>query len=86
MNWKPPMGWDWISCNVAMKREVAEEIGLWDEYLGPGTDFPAADDNDYLLRAEALDIKMATTPEAIVTHTYGYRYNQQLIKHVRNYN
>jgi glycosyltransferase involved in cell wall biosynthesis len=86
MEGKPPPGWDWISCNVALRREIADKIGFWDEYLGPGTDFPAADDTDYLLRAEALDIKMATTPQAVVTHTYGYRYNQQLIKHIRNYN
>lgn len=85
MDGTPPPGWDWISCNVALKREVAERIGDWDEYLGPGTEFPAADDTDYLLRAEALNVKMATTPRAVVTHTYGYRYNQQLIKHIRNY-
>ena len=85
MGGTPPPGWDWISCNVAIRREVADSIGLWDEYLGPGTEFPAADDTDYLLRAEALNVIMATTPRAVVTHTYGYRYNQQLIKHVRNY-
>lgn len=86
MGRKPPRGWCWISCNVAIKREVALGIGKWDEHLGPGTEFPAADDTDYLLRAEALNIKMATTPKAIVCHTYGYRYNQQLIKHIKNYN
>lgn len=86
MNGTPPPGWDWLSCNVAMTRETADKIGYWDEYLGPGTEFPAADDTDYLLRAEALNIKMATTPRAIVTHTYGYRYNTQLIKHIQNYN
>jgi len=85
MGYTPPTGWDWISCNVALRRDVAEKIGPWDDFLGPGTEFPAADDTDYLLRAEALNIKMATTPKALVTHTFGYRYNQQLLKHLRNY-
>lgn len=85
MSYTPPPGWEWISCNVAITRAAAEAIGPWDEYLGPGTEFPAADDTDYLLRAEALDIRMATTPRAIVYHTYGYRYNRQLWKHSRNY-
>ncbi len=85
MGYTPPAGWEWISCNVAMTRSAAEAIGPWDAYLGPGTEFPAADDSDYLLRAEALNIKMATTPKAVVCHTFGYRYNQQLWKHARNY-
>jgi glycosyltransferase involved in cell wall biosynthesis len=85
MGGTPPPGWDWISSNVAIRREVAGRIGCWDEYLGPGTEFPAADDTDYLLRAESLNIKMAVTPKAVVTHTYGYRYNRQLIQHIRNY-
>lgn len=85
MGYKTPAGWDWISCNVALRKDVAEEIGPWDDFLGPGTEFPAADDTDYLLRAESLNVKMATTPKAIVTHTFGYRYNRQLIKHLRNY-
>jgi len=85
MNFTPPAGWEWISCNVAFRRAVATAVGPWDAYLGPGTEFPAADDTDYLLRAEALGIKMATTPTAVVIHTFGYRYNTQLWKHARNY-
>jgi GT2 family glycosyltransferase len=81
----PPSGWEWISGNVAMRREVAQSIGPWDEHMGPGTAFPVADDTDYLLRAEALGIKMATTPRAIVHHTYGCRYNRQVLRHLRGY-
>ncbi len=81
-----PEGWDWYSCNVALRREVVEQVGPFDEYLGPGADFPAADDMDYKLRLEALGIKMASTPNLVVYHTHGYRYGlQAIIDHQRNY-
>lgn len=82
----PPPGWDWLSCNFAMKPDIARKIGPFDQYLGAGSDFPAAEETDYILRAEALNIKMATTPRAIVVHTYGHRYNRQLVNLIKNYN
>lgn len=86
MNGVPPAGWDWISANIAMRREVANRVGPWDEYMGPGSIFPAADDTDYMLRLEAMGVKMAATPRAIVDHTYGYRYGiRAVIKHHRSY-
>ncbi len=71
---RAPNGFDWISCNVALHVRACEQIGAFDEYLGPGTEFPIGEDTDYKLRAERAGIAMASTPRAIVRHTFGYRY------------
>lgn len=82
----PPEGWNWISCNVGIRREVFSRVGFYDDYLGPGSIFPAADDTDLLLRMEAAGIKMASSPRLVVYHTYGYRYGlRAFIKHQYNY-
>ena len=82
----PPNGWNWISCNVGIRRRVFEAVGLYDEYLGPGSIFPAADDTDLMLRFESAGIKMAATPRLIVHHTYGYRYGTKaFLRHQYNY-
>jgi glycosyltransferase involved in cell wall biosynthesis len=83
---RPPEGWNWISCNLGLRKKVFERIGYYDEYLGPGSVFPAADDTDLLLRIEAAGIKMGSTPRLVVNHTYGYRYGyKSFMKHQYNY-
>src|SRR5690349_5337560 len=74
-----PPGWGWACGNVALRRQVIERVGQFDEYLGPGAIFPAADDNDYRLRLEALGIKMRSTSRAVVYHSYGYRYGLRAV-------
>jgi glycosyltransferase involved in cell wall biosynthesis len=82
---QPPPGWDLISANLSMRRQVFERVGPFDEFLGPGTEFPAADDVDYRLRMEALDIPMLATPRSQVVHN-GYRYGAKAIyRHRMNY-
>jgi glycosyltransferase involved in cell wall biosynthesis len=82
----PPLGWEWIGCNLGFRKWVVEKVGLYDEYLGPGCKIPATEDTDLKLRLEAMNIKMATTPKLIVNHTYGYRYGlKAYIKHQYNY-
>jgi glycosyltransferase involved in cell wall biosynthesis len=83
----PPPGFYWFSANVVMRRKVYEAVGPFDEYLGPGTEFPGAEDTDYMLRVGDLGIPMASTPKAVVDHTYGYRYGwKQVYKYVKSYN
>lgn len=82
----PPPGWNWISCNIGLRRSVFSRVGYYDDYLGPGSVFPAADDTDLLLRMEAAGIKMASSPRLVVYHTYGYRYGlRAFMKHQYNY-
>ena len=82
----PPDGWNLISCNLGLRKDVFKVIGYYDDYLGPGSVFPAADDTDLLLRMEAAGIKMGSTPRMVVNHTYGYRYGlKNFMKHQYNY-
>lgn len=76
---QPPVGWDWIGANFAIRREVAERVGDWDAHLGTGAEFPAAGDMDYRFRVEALGLKMRSTPRAAVDHTYGWRYGWRAV-------
>jgi GT2 family glycosyltransferase len=81
----PPAGWDWIGANFAMRREVARKLGTFDECLGAGADFPAAEDTDYKLRLEAAGVRMLTTPRAAVVHTFGVRKGWALLRSQQNY-
>ncbi len=83
---EPPPGWDWIGGNFAMRRQLIEQCGLFDECLGAGSDFPAAEDTDYKLRLEKLGVKMRSTPRSVVYHTYGFRYGlRAAVQLSRNY-
>ncbi len=82
----PPPGWDWIGSNFALRRCVAVRVGEFDEHLGPGTSFPAAEDADYKLRLEAHGVVVRSTPRAIVSHTSGWRYGYRAVmRHQANY-
>jgi glycosyltransferase involved in cell wall biosynthesis len=81
-----PKEWGWIGANFALRKEAATRIGEFDELLGAGTHFPVGEDVDYMLRAEALGIRMRTTPAARVCHTYGWRYGiVEVMRHQRGY-
>jgi hypothetical protein len=79
-----PPGWDLIGANMAIRRNIFERVGPFDEWLGPGTAFRAGEDIDYRLRMEALDIPMLATPRAKVLHN-GYRYGAKAIYRHRMY-
>ena len=76
---KPPPGWDWITANVAARRDVAQSMGEFDSYLGTGSHFSAGEDTDWRLRLESAQVKMAVTPRSVVTHTYGIRYGVKAV-------
>lgn len=81
-----PEGWDWLTANVAIRRSTAERAGGFDECLGPGTEFPAAEDPDYKMRLEGMNVRMRVTPASVVVHRYGHRYGYgALYRHMRNY-
>jgi hypothetical protein len=81
-----PTGFDWIGCNLALRRSVETCVGGFDEFLGPGTAFPAAEDVDYKLRLEALGVVVRSTPRAVVWHSSGWRYGwRALTRHQKHY-
>jgi GT2 family glycosyltransferase len=54
--------------NMAMYRSAFDEIGPFDERLGPGTAFPASEDSDFAYRALQLGYAIAYEPRAVVHH------------------
>ncbi len=81
-----PNGCYWAGANVAFRRGALEKIGPFDENLGPGTEFPAAEDADLGIRAETAGIRMRFTAESVAYHTNGHRYGiDAIIKHTLAY-
>jgi GT2 family glycosyltransferase len=54
--------------NMGAYRSVFGQVGLFDERLGPGTSFPAAEDNDLGYRLLERGYSICYAPEAIVYH------------------
>jgi GT2 family glycosyltransferase len=56
------------SCHMALYRSAFEEVGGFDERLGPGAPFPSADDNDFGFRLLEAGYRIVYVPEAVVYH------------------
>lgn len=54
--------------NMAIYRSGFDAVGLFDERLGAGGRYPAADDNDFGLRLLEAGFSIVYVPEAIVHH------------------
>jgi GT2 family glycosyltransferase len=54
--------------NVALPRSAHTEVGGFDARLGPGTPFPAAEDNDFGYRLLEAGYRIVFVPEAVVYH------------------
>jgi GT2 family glycosyltransferase len=63
--------------NMAFRRSVVEEIGPFDERLGPGASFPSAEDNDFGFRALEAGYRIQFVPDAVVWHV-GVRLAHEL--------
>jgi GT2 family glycosyltransferase len=64
--------------NIALPRSVLLEIGGYDERLGPGTRFPAAEDHDLSLRLLDAGCEVRHVPAAVVLHR-GWRSRRQRV-------
>lgn len=54
--------------NMAIWRRAFEELGLFDERLGAGAGFPAAEDNDFGYRLLEAGHRVVFAPEAVLWH------------------
>lgn len=64
--------------NMGAHRCVFHEVGLFDERLGPGTAFPAAEDNDLGFRFLEYGYSICYVPEAVVYHRAWRSQHEQL--------
>lgn len=67
-----------FSANMAIRRPAFEEIGPFDERLGPGAEFPSAEDNDFGYRLLEAGCEILFVPQAVLHH-YGVRHGRALI-------
>jgi GT2 family glycosyltransferase len=56
------------SNNMALRKSALEEIGDFDERLGPGTRFPSAEDNDLGFRLLEAGYRIVYVPQAVLYH------------------
>jgi len=54
--------------NMGMYRDAFMRVGGFDERLGPGTRFPAAEDNDLGFRLLDAGLRIVFVPEAVLVH------------------
>jgi GT2 family glycosyltransferase len=54
--------------NMAMHRDATRAVGLFDERLGPGTRFPAAEDNDFGFRLLEAGYRIIHVPASVLYH------------------
>ena len=54
--------------NMALYRSAVETVGFFDERLGPGSRFPASEDNDFGFRLLEAGYHIVYMPEAILYH------------------
>ncbi len=54
--------------SMALYRSAVQEVGLFDERLGPGTAWPAAEDNDLGFRLLEAGYQIVYAPEAVLYH------------------
>jgi GT2 family glycosyltransferase len=67
------------SGNMAMYRSAFDEAGLFDERLGPGTPYPAAEDNDLGFRFLEAGYRILYEPAALVYHR-AWRSEKEFLK------
>src|SRR5437773_2459984 len=56
------------SCHMALYRSAFDQVGGFDERLGPGAPFPSADDNDFGFRLLEAGYRIVYVPEAVLYH------------------
>lgn len=93
-HWKRPMplkdegdllGGSLIGCNMVMKRNIVNSVGMFDENLGAGTPCRAAEDTDYFYRAYLAGVKLEVVPDLVVSHFHGRKNKDEGQKLLRNY-
>jgi hypothetical protein len=71
-----------IGANMAFRRSVLVELGLFDPLVGPGAPVPSGNDIDILYRAFRAGHRVVYTPAPVVYHNHG-RVDEGSLEKVR---
>ncbi|MCW0001161.1 glycosyltransferase family 2 protein [Pararhizobium sp. YC-54] len=74
-----------LGCNMTMHREIALQVGRFDERLGAGSALKSAEDTDYLVRAFQLGIPIEYVPDMTVLHYHGRNTREAIERLHRDY-
>lgn len=74
-----------MGANLAFTADVARMVGPFDERFGAGAPFRAAEDTDFLLRAQALGIAIRYDPGFVVDHYHGRRREDEAVALLAGY-
>ncbi len=74
-----------LGCNMTMHREIALQVGRFDERLGAGSALKSAEDTDYLVRAFQLGIPIEYVPDMTVLHYHGRNSREAIERLHRDY-
>jgi len=72
-------------CNMSFRRSVFNTIGKFDINFGAGRTIPSAEDSDFFYRAFRMNFKMMYSPEVLIYHNHGRRYDEQVTKLLNGY-
>ena len=72
-------------CNMALRRDVIDRIGLFDPGFGAGAPFKAAEDTEYVYRAHRAGIRIEYVPDCLVYHHHGRRQQEDILRLSRIY-
>jgi glycosyltransferase involved in cell wall biosynthesis len=64
-------------CNMTMRRELVEKIGLFDEDFGPGSLVGSGEDTDYVYRAYLGGAILEHVPDMTVFHYHGRKTSER---------
>ncbi|MBC8065706.1 MAG: glycosyltransferase family 2 protein [Chlorobia bacterium] len=64
---------EFMGACLAFRKDLLNSVGLFDPYLGAGTEWPAGEECDYVFRAISKGFVGRATARMVVFHEYGAR-------------
>jgi glycosyltransferase involved in cell wall biosynthesis len=74
-----------MGANMMMRRALVDKIGSFDERFGAGSNIPAGEEVDYIIRAYAAGMMLEFAPDLIVHHHHGRKTIADARNIMRNY-
>lgn len=74
-----------LGCNMIMRKELTENVGLFDTLLGAGSKIPGGEDTDYIIRCYISGYKIEYAPDLRINHFHGRKLVEDGYKLFRGY-